>query len=387
MRKMQAKALCVADKVLVERAKKCGRAYQCLACYYNNGKVYVNEKLKVEDHIYKTHVRPDEIPFYCPLCHFHCQREDQLQHHIENYQPHKKIVDEKGYPDKGRSFLMRSTKPHVIGPLHYLRYEPAESLQHWLRVMKVNQASSTRTHVTSTTATPLTATSRSPSCSSSVGGCSVHSIHSLQSHQPLAQPIVSLNTHTPLPAGGQVMMQTPVLPSCSTPVQGLVTLPFQEVHKSLRSLSELLEEGSEDWLDWCAEGGPTQLDKSMGLQGQEGLSKQKLAGDHTVSVPNCRTQTTNSTCGVEHSMIQDPNPNDDCDYQEEDITDQLLGYRDEDLSIPTPRKRPATPTSEDPIPEKRRIEKESLKQPGKKGDGPEFSVSMVAVNSMVEVMT
>ena len=309
---MQAEAFCIVDRELVEKAKKRGLAYQCMTCYYNNGKLYVNEKLKAEDHIYETHVRPDETPLYCRLCPLHCQREDQLQHHVENYQPHEKIVDEKGYSDKGRSFLMRSTKPHVIGPLDYLRYEPADSLQHWLRIMKVNKASSTRTPVTSTTTTPIAATSRSPSCNSSVGGCSVQSIPSLQSHQPLARPMVNLNTQalklTQLSAGGQVMTQTPMLTSCSTPVQGLATLPFQEVHKSLRSLSELLEEESEDWLDWCAEGGPIQLDKSMGLQGQVGLNKQKLAEDHTVSVSDCRAQPTKSTCRVERNMIQGPKP-------------------------------------------------------------------------------
>lgn len=94
------------DKELVEKAKKHIRAYQCLACYYRHGKVYVNEKL--EDHLYKTHVRLYEISFVCCLCNFQCQRLDQLEHHVDHYPPHKKLVAEIGHPNKGREFLTRS---------------------------------------------------------------------------------------------------------------------------------------------------------------------------------------------------------------------------------------------------------------------------------------
>ena len=106
-----------AEMELREKVKKRGRAYQCLACYQRLGRVYINEKLKVEDHIYRDHVRADEIPFYCRLCRFHCQRLDQLLNHVRNYTPHVEQVRRRGLTDGGKSFLTKSTKPYVISAL------------------------------------------------------------------------------------------------------------------------------------------------------------------------------------------------------------------------------------------------------------------------------
>ena len=99
------------ERALREKVKKRGRAYQCLACYQRLGRTYINEKLKVEDHIYRDHVRPNEVPFYCRLCTFHCQRLDQLMNHVKNYGPHQDQVRRRSIPDEGRAIPGAEQKP------------------------------------------------------------------------------------------------------------------------------------------------------------------------------------------------------------------------------------------------------------------------------------
>lgn len=133
---MEPTELVVEEIALREKAKKRGRAYQCLPCYYKKGETWINEKLKLEEHIYKNHVKPHEVPFSCRLCRFKCMKWEQLVHHATSYTPHVDLCQKKGYTDFGKSFLMRSPKPYTIGPLDYVRFEPEDSIQHLIKVMR-----------------------------------------------------------------------------------------------------------------------------------------------------------------------------------------------------------------------------------------------------------
>ena len=103
----------------------------------------VFEKLKVENHIYRDHVRPDEVPFYCRRCTFHCQRQDQMMNHVRSYGPHVDQVRRRCIQDKGRAFRVESKSPYVIGACDYLRLEAEESIKHWMKVPRGNQGSKT----------------------------------------------------------------------------------------------------------------------------------------------------------------------------------------------------------------------------------------------------
>ena len=49
----------------IERARKRGKAYQCLKCFSREGKRTVDIKCRIEDHIMKMHLALEEVPFYC----------------------------------------------------------------------------------------------------------------------------------------------------------------------------------------------------------------------------------------------------------------------------------------------------------------------------------
>ena len=72
----------------IEKAKKRGRAYMCLVCHRQTGEKRISEIGPMEDHILKTHVSRDRIPYYCRLCTFKCQTAHQINHHFSHYSRH-----------------------------------------------------------------------------------------------------------------------------------------------------------------------------------------------------------------------------------------------------------------------------------------------------------
>ena len=72
----------------IERTKHSGRAYECLACYYQKGERKVDELHRMEDHILKAHITPGRIPYFCRLCLFRCMSKQQIIHHVTHYARH-----------------------------------------------------------------------------------------------------------------------------------------------------------------------------------------------------------------------------------------------------------------------------------------------------------
>ena len=118
------------DVELVERAKHRGRAYQCLPCYHKEGRVVINEKGRIEDHILKNHVKLDEVPYYCSLCLFRCHSLQQLNKHVTAYARHREMARKRDVQDH-QPFLMKSSHPYKIGSLDYMQLSTEESIRHF----------------------------------------------------------------------------------------------------------------------------------------------------------------------------------------------------------------------------------------------------------------
>ena len=136
------------DHVAVEKAKKRDRAYQCLACHFKKGERWVDEIGKLEDHILRTHMPPERIPFICQLCKFKCMRRDQLLRHVSHYARHVTMAAGRNIISH-EPWLCSSENPYVITELDYFKLSPEESLKFFLeRSAKSGRLSSVDTSLT-----------------------------------------------------------------------------------------------------------------------------------------------------------------------------------------------------------------------------------------------
>lgn len=96
-----------------EKIDKRGYAYECLVC-----KQYKVEKRNEEAHIYKKHLHPTGVPFYCKLCNFMTRTERNLLRHAKGYKPHKEALEEmdkKGEVSPSpKKMYVRNPKPRSI---------------------------------------------------------------------------------------------------------------------------------------------------------------------------------------------------------------------------------------------------------------------------------
>ena len=93
-----------------EKVDKRGYAYECLQ--YGR---YQVERRYVEAHIYKVHLSPSEVPFYCSMCNFISRTEKDLNRHMKGYKPHKDAVaalTRQGLPIPDTSSIFVSNSNH-----------------------------------------------------------------------------------------------------------------------------------------------------------------------------------------------------------------------------------------------------------------------------------
>ena len=119
------------DQVAIEKAKKRGRAYQCLACHFKKGQRWIDEIGKLEDHILRLHMPPERVPFSCQLCLFKCLRWDQLLRHVSHYARHATMAAGRNIVNH-EPWLRSSENPYVITELDYFKLSPKESLKFFL---------------------------------------------------------------------------------------------------------------------------------------------------------------------------------------------------------------------------------------------------------------
>ena len=115
----------------VEKARRMGRAWQCLRCRNEEGKPTVDRKCRIEEHLMKVHLSLTEVPFYCKLCLFRCQRREQLDHHVNAHKRHMEMAVKRNILDH-TPCLVVNAKPHVFGPADYGALTSEESLQHFM---------------------------------------------------------------------------------------------------------------------------------------------------------------------------------------------------------------------------------------------------------------
>ena len=124
----------------IDKARRRGIAYQCLWCYNLKGTKQVNIKCRMEEHITKTHLEKEEMPFRCLLCGYVCMSFMKLESHTRDNAKHvlqaakRKVLDH-------RPFLWINPSPHVFTAQDYLAYNPEASLLHFLGIF--GQASAT----------------------------------------------------------------------------------------------------------------------------------------------------------------------------------------------------------------------------------------------------
>ena len=134
--------IAMAEVERLEKAKRMGRAWQCLRCYHREQKRTVDRKGRIEDHIMKVHLALEEVPYYCRLCLFRCQRQEQLRSHVTAHKRHVEMAAKRNITDH-ESCLVFNAKPHIIGPMDYVALSAEDSLAHFLSNQVTGGASAT----------------------------------------------------------------------------------------------------------------------------------------------------------------------------------------------------------------------------------------------------
>lgn len=124
----------------ITRAKHKGRAYQCMPCFHKEGKETIDVRGRIEEHILKNHVSLDEVPYYCRLCLFRCQRREQLFQHVTSYARHREMAIKRGVTDNSQ-FLVTSLNPHQFTERDYIKLSAEASLRHFLQHQTVQRTS------------------------------------------------------------------------------------------------------------------------------------------------------------------------------------------------------------------------------------------------------
>ena len=132
----------MAEVERLEKAKRMGRAWQCLRCYHREQKRTVDRKGRIEDHIMKVHLALEEVPYYCRLCLFRCQRQEQLRSHVTAHKRHVEMAAKRNITDH-ESCLVFNANPHIIGPIDYVALSAEDSLAHFLSVQVTGGQSAT----------------------------------------------------------------------------------------------------------------------------------------------------------------------------------------------------------------------------------------------------
>ena len=124
--------LAIYSKEDIERAKHRGRAYECLACYYQKGERKVIELHQMEGHILKVHITTGRIPHFCRLCLFRCMSKQQIIHHVTDCARHVSMAKEQNILNISQSIAISSTS-HQFMDRDYRKLSAEESLQHFLQ--------------------------------------------------------------------------------------------------------------------------------------------------------------------------------------------------------------------------------------------------------------
>ena len=195
----------------IEKAKKRGRAYMCQVCHRQTGEKRISEIGPMEDHILKTHVSRDRIPYYCRLCTFKCQTAHQINHHFSHYSRHVTAARQMGITNH-QEWIEASTIPYKIGETDMLKFSQEESMLFYLKKQSVESSPALSSAAQTSTTVPAQPT----------GQLSFNSPHP---QYLSATPIVAGQHTVPtfVPENQDTRMDQPT--RCPTAVAGQHTVP------------------------------------------------------------------------------------------------------------------------------------------------------------------
>ena len=195
----------------IEKAKKRGRAYMCLVCHRQTGEKRISEIGPMEDHILKTHVSRDRIPYYCRLCTFKCQTAHQINHHFSHYSRHVTAARQMGITNH-QEWIEASTIPYKIGETDMLKFSQEESMLFYLKKQSGESSPALSSAAQTSTTVPAPPTGQL-------------SFNSPQPQYLSATPIVAGQHTVPtfVPENQNTRMDQPT--RCPTAVAGQHTVP------------------------------------------------------------------------------------------------------------------------------------------------------------------
>ena len=195
----------------IEKAKKRGRAYMCLVCHRQTGEKRISEIGPMEDHILKTHVSRDRIPYYCRLCTFKCQTAHQINHHFSHYSRHVTAARQMGITNH-QEWIEASTIPYKIGETDMLKFSQEESMLFYLKKQSGESSPALSSAAQTSTTVPAQPTGQL-------------SFNSPQPQYLSATPIVAGQQTVPtfVPENQDTRMDQPT--RCPTAVAGQHTVP------------------------------------------------------------------------------------------------------------------------------------------------------------------
>jgi hypothetical protein len=88
----------------------------------------------METHFYRTHLRPDDAPFWCGLCYYSSKTFNELKRHVLAFLPHEKKKVEamrQGTFTADENYLQRNQHRYKFGPLDYVALFREESAAYW----------------------------------------------------------------------------------------------------------------------------------------------------------------------------------------------------------------------------------------------------------------
>ena len=98
----------------------------------------------MEDHILKTHVRRDRIPYYCHLCMFKCITQHQMNHDVNHYSRHLTRAREPAITNH-QEWMEASPIPYKIRETDLLKFSEKESVLFFLKKQSGEQSPVTAT--------------------------------------------------------------------------------------------------------------------------------------------------------------------------------------------------------------------------------------------------
>lgn len=306
------------DAELRERARRRGRAYQCLRCHYQEGRRVVDIKCRLEDHVLRNHVPLEEVPFFCSLCLYKCQQREQILSHFTSCKRHKDTAEKRGVKDN-KIFMVESERPYKFGPLDLVQLSAEDSISHFMKQSMSRAAgeSSSQVSVTLNQMFPdlFMEDGQTPAPVMAPPAMPVQA-ESLPEIQPPVDVRIETSSVSAAPATIQPIQQI---------AQMLATTPLGQLLNTQSSMVASMRE------NMAGTGESDQVEKQTVVPEVSVVREETVVGESSDATVRAREDV---------EILREPE-------EDEDITDQLL--EDQDMSFSPPASKRMAEEDEDPL--------------------------------------